>query len=445
MVDGTFEYDGRRIPLHLKGERLRLQMTYESQTPSYRGDVSTDSLQVSPEGFGPIPTSMSAKFSIEKSRILLPQVHVATKESSADLSGILDDPKSPHGTFAMKANVGVREAVRIFKLPVEPLGTASFDGQVNVAFDQPLTSILRGRVIARGLGYTQDRLKIRDADVRGQLQLTRDRLTLDQMTGQVLGANIAGKTALELGSSAFHVEGTVDSLDMRRAATILTDRPIAWNGTMAGSFSADATVGKTDSMARANLTIAPVAGDKPVEGHLDVVYDNTAGTVALGSSYFATPATRLELSGTLGKMLEVRLKSTDLDDLLPALALAETNPPSEIPLKLRNGSAAADGTVAGKLDDPHFVGHVTVSNGEIQGHGFDHFSGDIDATRMQIGGTQLAVSRGAMTVAGSAHLTAREGSFDDAGLTGQFELRNAPVGDLMKEAGSKFDLTGTGL
>ena len=208
--------------MHLKGEHLRARMSYEAQTPSYRGEVSTDSLLVTAEGYGPIPTSMSATFTIEKSRIVLPQVHVATKESSADLSGVLNDPRSLHGTFSMKGNVAVREAVRIFNLPIEPMGSASFDGQVNVAFDQPLTSILQGRVIARGLGYTQDRLKIRDAEVRGDLQLTRDRLALRQMTATVFGANIAGQADLEHGQQ-FHVEGTIDGLDLRRAAAILTD------------------------------------------------------------------------------------------------------------------------------------------------------------------------------------------------------------------------------
>src|SRR6185369_16891987 len=238
VVDGLVEYDGRRIPLHLKGEHLRVRMNYEAQTPSYRGDVSTDSLQVTVEGYGPIPTSMSATFAIEKSRIVLPRVHVATKESSADLSGTLEDPRSLRGTFAMKASASVREAVRIFHLPVEPVGSASFDGQVNVAFDQPLTSILHGRVIARGLGYTQDRLKIRDAEVRGDLQLDRDRLTLRQMTATAFGANITGQANLENGRQ-FHVEGSIDGLDLRRAATLLTDRPVAWSGTMAGTFSSD--------------------------------------------------------------------------------------------------------------------------------------------------------------------------------------------------------------
>ena len=443
IVDGLMEYDGRRIPLHLKGEHLRAEMTYEAQTPSYRGEVSTDNLQVTAEGYGPIPTSMSATFAIEKSLIRLPRVRVATRQSSADLSGTLEDPRNPHGTFAMKGNVSVPEAVRIFRLPIEPAGSASFDGQATVAFAEPFTSSLRGRVLARGLGYTQDRLKIRDAEVRGDLQLTRDRLTLRQMTAKALGANIAGQAELAQGRQ-FHVEGTIDSLDLRQAAGILTDRPVVWSGTMAGTFSADATVGRMDVIARANLGVVPASGGKPVEGRLDVAYDQAAATIALGSSSLATPATRVEFSGTLGKMLQVRLRSTDLDDLLPALAMVETNPPSEIPLKLPNGSVTADGSVTGALDDPRFTGQVTVSNGEIQGRRFDRFAGEIDATRAEISGTRLIASRGSMTLAGSARLTARDGKFDDAAIAGQLELRNAALAELAREAGSSIEITGTG-
>ncbi|HEY2842839.1 MAG TPA: hypothetical protein VGJ09_04285, partial [Bryobacteraceae bacterium] len=333
MVDGLVEYDGRRIPIHLRGEHLRARMTYEAATPSYRGDVSSDGLQVTAEGYGPISTSMSADFVIEKSRLGLPRVHVATKESSADLSGTLGDPAAPHGTFAMKATASVREAVRIFRLPLEPVGSASFDGQVTVAFSEPFTSSLRGRVIARGVGYKQDRLKIENAEVRGELEVANDRVTLQQMTATALGATVAGQANLDHGRQ-FHVEGSIDGLDLRRAAAIVTDRPVAWSGTIAGMFATDATVGQPNAVTRANLGIVQAQGGVPVDGRLDVVYDQAAGTVALGSSFVATPATRLEVAGTLGKMLQVRLRSTDLNDLLPALAMAEPNPPTEIPLKL---------------------------------------------------------------------------------------------------------------
>src|SRR4029078_196953 len=104
----------------------------------------------------------------------------------------------------------------------------------------------------------------------------------------------------------------------------------------------------------------------------------------------------------------------------------------------------AEGAVNGALDDPHFTGQVTVSNGEVQGYGFERFSGKIDATRREIKGTRLAISHGAMTVAGSADVIAREGKFDDPAVTGQFDVRNAVLADLLKEAGSTMAVTGTG-
>ena len=57
----------------------------------------------------------------------------------------------------------------------------------------------------------------------------------------------------------------------------------------------------------------------------------------------------------------VRIRTTELSDLLPALALVEEKPRPEFPLlKLKNGSVSLDGTVTGPLDDPNFVGQVTV-------------------------------------------------------------------------------------
>jgi hypothetical protein len=269
----------------------------------------------------------------------------------------------------MRANASVREAVRIFQLPLEPTGSASFDGQVSVAFSEPFESSLRGRVIARGVGYNQDGVKIQDVEVRGDLQVTKDQVTLQRMTAKALGANVAGQANLDHGKQ-FHVDGTIDGLDLRRAAAILTNRPVAWSGTMAGMFSTDATIGQRVTVTRANLGIMPAGGGVPVNGRVDVVYDQASGTVALGSSSIATPATHVEVAGTLGRMLQVRLQSTDLSDLLPALAMAGENAPTEIPLKLRNGSATAEGAVTGALDDPRFTGQVTVSNGEVQGYGF---------------------------------------------------------------------------
>ena len=203
-------------------------------------------------------------------------------------------------------------------------------------------------------------------------------------------------------------------------------------------------------MVQTNLSIMPGRGGTPLQGQIDFAYDQAANTIALGSSALATPATRIELSGTLGKdaskqALRVHLRTTDLNDLLPALAMLEQNPPTEIKLlKLNNGSATVDGVVSGPLDDPRFLGQVTVSNGEVQGHPFDRFAGEIDATLREIQANQVILARGPTEVTGTAKLTARAGSFEDAAVASRLTVRNVAVGDLVREAGSALAISGTG-
>src|SRR5579862_5541530 len=441
--DGVVEYDGRRNPLDIRGDHLRLQMDYEARTPSYRGTMSMDGLRATIQGIAPINGSMSAAFTFEKSRVVFSRLRVGTKESTADLTGVLDNLRAPRGTFAMKATVAVREMVRMLNLPIDPVGTAAIDGELSVAFDQPFDWSVRGRLTARGLRYTHDRIKIEDAEMRGNLQLGQTGATLRQMTTQAFGTEVSGEASLAQWRQV-HVEGTFAGTDLRRAVGILTDHPVAWKGTLAGGFGVDSTLGQTNSVVHVSMGITPDAAGVPLQGQIDLTYDQAGDTIALGSSSIATPATRLEVSGTLGRMMQLRFRSTSLDDILPALAIVEDNPPAQIPLKLKNGSVTADGSVTGPLDDLKFTGQATVSNGEIQGHGFDRFTGEIEADGSRIQANQLVLARGPTEITGSATLTAKQGVFDDAAVTAQLNIRNASLADLAHEAGSSAEITGTG-
>ena len=231
-------------------------------------------------------------------RIIFSQLQVATKQSSADMAGTLDDLAAPHGTLSIIANVAIPEMVRELGLPIDPAGSAVVDGKLAISFGSPFEFGISGRLTARGLRYRYDRLKVEDAEVRGNLTLSEDRVAIQGMTAQGLGANVTGQAALEHWRQ-LHVEGTIAGLDMRRAAGIVTDRPMAWNGILAGGFALDATLGQADTKARANLSINPSTGASgaPLQGHIDVSYDQAVGTIALGSSVVATLATRVELCG----------------------------------------------------------------------------------------------------------------------------------------------------
>ena len=83
-VDGVVEYNETRIPLRVHGEGLRIRMSYEPGRVLYRGDIATERVQLAPLGYGPIPTSLSAAFTLEKSRLAFSRIRISTRESRVD-------------------------------------------------------------------------------------------------------------------------------------------------------------------------------------------------------------------------------------------------------------------------------------------------------------------------------------------------------------------------
>ncbi len=415
VVDGVLEYDDRQIPLNIRGEDLRLQMKYDSAGPLYRGDLASRNVRVSPAGYGPIQVDTAAAFTLDKSAIHFTRLHLATQESHADLTGVLYNPRAPHGTFEIKAAGAVREAASLFQLQIAHAGTATFDGKLSISFEKKFDFGMTGRFKARGIGYVQDRLKIENADARGDLRLNLDGLTLRNVTATALGSTINGQVDL-LKWKTLHFDGRLEGLNVRDAARIVTDRPVAWNGTLAGGFGADAVLGQSTAKVLANLAVTPAGEGTPIEGQLEVGYDQAAGSVKLGNSYLKTPATRIDVAGTLGDQLQIHAQTTNLDDLLPALAMASDDAPKELPLKLNHGHANFAGTISGPLDNPHAAGRAEVTSAVYEGHAFDRFAGDVDAGRQSVRVQRMVLARGATEIGGSVEIKPREGKFEDAAV-----------------------------
>ena len=126
--------------------------------------------------------------------------------------------------------------------------------------------------------------------------------------------------------------------------------------------------------------------------------DQAVGTLHLSDAHIATAATRMDVSGTLNGTLNLRVHSTNLDDLLPALAWFDPTPDRKattaLPVKLNRGSADFVGTFSGAMlldpsaaratNDARLHGQLTMTSATVEGHGFDRFSAEIDATRREI-------------------------------------------------------------
>jgi translocation and assembly module TamB len=442
VVDGLVEYDDKQIPLNVRGENLQASMRYERDGPLYRGELASRHVRVMPGGLAPIEVDMAAAFTLARTRIQFTRLHLATKQSHADLTGTLNDPLNPHGVFTVKATAAVRELAELFRLPLARIGTAAFDGQMSISFANPFKFAMNGRLNARGLGYSRDRLNVEGAELRADVRLTPDDLALSRLTMTAMGSSVTGSAELA-GWKRFHFDGTVDGLSVQDVAKMATDRPMPWNGMARGDIALDGELGEPSLKVGAAVTITPAVEGRPLEGAINLSYDQAAGTLKFQESHVSTLTTRIELSGTLGDTLAITAQSTNLDDVLPALREVTPQAPASIPLKLLgNGRAMFTGSISGRIDNPHVKGRVNVTNASVEGHPFDRFSAEIDGTLQGVQFEHLDLARGSTEMTGSTRVgLTKDGSVArDESVDARLNVRNVQIGEMIAEVDKELKL-----
>jgi translocation and assembly module TamB len=434
VTRGLAEVDVRQAPLDFSGEDLRIQMTRDSSRALYRGEISSRRLRIASSVVAPVEVDMSAAFTLDGKRLNLAPLHLAVGESRVDLTGSLTELQMPRGAFRAKGTVALRDAVPLLAWPVAPVGSASFDGDLAISFAKGFDYTFSGQAGARGIGYSRGRLRIEDATASAALRMSPDRVVLRNIVAHGLGADIHGQAELDRDRN-FHFDGEFSGLTVRDAVSTVTARPVPWDGILAGAIETDAVLGEPRAKVHATASISPMGSGTPIQGRVEVAYDQEAGTISFGDSRVNTPATSVTLAGTLGQTLEVRAQTTDLNEALMALAAASDNAPRSFPLRLNRvqSEAALVGAVTGPLTDPEFRGQVSVSNASIADHGFDRLTSDVQASRHSVALRRLAVARGSTQIAGDAVITANGGDFMTGPLTARLTVRNAPLAEAARE------------
>jgi translocation and assembly module TamB len=456
IADGLLEYDNHKVPLNTRGDGLELQMSYDRSTPAYRGQLNTRGVWLMSDDYGPIQARASAQFAIERSRVVFSHTEFSTGKSHVELSGQLEDLRRPRGSFDVKANASAGELVKTFSLPIEPAGVAAFQGVLSFASTDGFRFAFNGRASARGVGYVKGRWKLEGMDLSANVSGGPERISFQSIQASALGASFTGSATLG-DRSKLRVEGNVNNLTVAQAAKLVTDRAMPWNAVMSGEVTAAATLGKSDARACVNFSVTPAGSDASTRatgltGTIHATYDQAGQDISFEPVALANGFTRVEASGTLDKSLQVRLHSTRLEDLSPALAMLAPAPPDsappvragigtieEIPLQLNNGAVDVSGTVTGRLDNPSFQGQASVTNGIVKGHAFDRFSSDFTATPTSVSASRFTLVRGAIEVMGSGGLA---GGFQNGTLTAQATVRNANLQELAREAGSSVAIGG---
>lgn len=440
--EGWIHYGDRKLPLDVRGERLNMSLDYNFAGPRYQGTLAFRQLHLATNRIGPLLVDFDSRIALESGRLLIEQASLAMPRSQIQVTGEMVNFRDPRLTFDVKAIGHMEELGKPLKVPIPPMGIVSFNGKVTYSSGESYQ--IKGAVAGKGLAFNQAGIRVNDIVLSGDMDLNKGGLWVRGVKLNALDGGFVGELELKEFRS-YTVDGRIHGFTLASLARLRGVRNIPWGGRVAGPLKVTGSIGAAkDLQLKARLDVKQSGRGIPVNGLVDVGFNERENVLTLGKSFLVTPASRIDVSGTLGKLLTVRLESRDLNDLMPAIALASDNPPKELPVKLgEGGSVLFEGTVAGRTESPQISGQVTASNFFVRSQPVDRLVTSFDATRDGAQINSIAIGQDTLRLQGAATIGLQNWKLvPSSALSGKLNLQNARIGKLLAAQGQKLPIDG---
>ena len=373
---------------------------------------------------GPRVLMADVTASMDQQAIHLQSARVSLGKTNLEASGNLKEANGGSGA-TFNASLDLDELGRLLRVAARPEGNVKLGGTAHL--DAQNNYSVAGNIEARRVAFRQGPSRVSNVSLDSSIAADTRRIALSNLRLDAMGARFVGDASLQE-MTAFQVDGRLQGVDIESMGQTFLQRKLGYNGVVSGPIHASGNVNRmADLAARVNLVIAPAprrAAEISVNGRINADYNGRADTVTLGASYIALPHTRVDLSGQLGRQIDVKLVSRSFADFQPL---------GEIPVTLATGgSATVNATVSGNLSAPHIAGNATINNFAVQGRPFTSFSAGIAASPSNAALTNAMVTRGNLQMQLSASAGLRDWkALPSSPVRADATVRNADVKDVL--------------
>ncbi|HWR49862.1 MAG TPA: hypothetical protein VN428_02070, partial [Bryobacteraceae bacterium] len=112
--NGELQFAHRRIPLNVRGEKLRARLDYDIQGPRYAGMIAMTPVYVQSGKNAALPVNTDVGLEIEKGRIEITRGAFQTARSRLEVAGALTDLKNPRASVRVNGQLVLDEIARAF-------------------------------------------------------------------------------------------------------------------------------------------------------------------------------------------------------------------------------------------------------------------------------------------------------------------------------------------
>ena len=384
---------------------------------------------------GPVSTlDINANAVVSKESIRVNELQLALGSSSIFASGALKDT-SGRSELNFESNLALGELGRLANIAARPEGKVTMKGTASLNASNDYS--VAGKIQAEHVSFLQGSQRIGGINMVSAAAVDPHAISLNDFRVTAYGAEMRGNASLH-DFARYQVRGTLRNLALGAIAQAGGYQRLGYDGVVSGPIDArgDFSAPKDHNLELdARLSISP-SGSKgvPVSGKLNVAYREAADNLTLDNSYVALPHTRLNLSGSAGKQLQIALSSTDLNDVFTAIKGTAS------PVTFNGGRVTFTATVTGGLTSPEIAGHLAAVKFQIVGRRFDNLDADAQLSKNQAAVRNGSITRDTM----QAHFSAAVGLRDwkaqpDRPVVAEVSTQNADLADAIALAGQPSD------
>ena len=370
-----------------------------------------------------------------QNNIQIRQVKLALGQSTLQAFGTMKNLTLEKGSLQFSSSLNVQELSKLLQSPGQTSGNIRVDGTAttNGLSDYAVDASVTGQ----HLNLRQGNLSVSNASMSAKVRASPNSISANPLRAAIAGGRFDGSAGLVDGKR-YKVQGKLNGFALEDLLAS-AGKP-AWGGAISGLLQAEGEIGSAKQnglQAHARLFVTPNNRGVPVSGQLNADYDSRADTLAIGRSYLAFPASRLEFSGSLKDGLDIHLTSASLQDFLPAFSLFSQQPPAVLPVKFdRGGSLTLDAHLMGSVHSPEITGHLAAHNFSVEQRHFDQFRTDLTADKSAASIQNAVLTRDSLEAQLSASVGLDQWELQPSGpLRANVVVRNADVQDVLALAG----------
>jgi translocation and assembly module TamB len=512
----------RSIPFELAANDLGVVITYAPASDRYLGEFTCSDITAQQGTAVVIHSKLDLSAEVGRDAVDLKALNFITGKTTLRASGTLTHFAHPQWRGTAAGTVDLAEVTALGA--VDGFKRGSVDLNLTGQGSESSQFVVDGTAKIVNAAYAIEYFWIDGVNATTRLHITPDEISLADLVarprqGGIVNAALRYQNWMAPAPPPSRTQrrspqpATVPIMSIRarvhgvRLSTVLESvmekqyRELGFDTTGEGTVNIDWTGSVDDLTVAAVLAMSSpgsnAPGELPLSGNVNAKYFQRGGRVQIDQLIAHSPATNLNVTGSLGvyplnepSNLAVHLTNRNLgefDDVLKVLDLGVNGKKgiSGLPIQF-HGEATFDGSATGSLVDPAFQGHLTAAqfstmfvipavgsaapllpsvgpvalpaadSGQAVAkspvsttQSWDHLDAIAGYSSSLISVEQATLTRGKTTIHASGQLQAhrisrRREVFDDAAaINATAQVQNASVADLLAIAGQNLPLTGS--